>query len=143
MDPCKFSQFGYPRSGPESLPHSRFLPEGTNVSLPPYVYHRDPRYFYPNPDTFWPERWLAEGDANIVHDRAAFIPFSTGPAGCVGKPLAQMEIRYVTSLLLRYFDIAIQDGFDADAWCENLKDRLVLCKDDLPVLLTRRSVSAL
>ncbi|KAH6904490.1 high nitrogen upregulated cytochrome P450 monooxygenase 2 [Coprinopsis sp. MPI-PUGE-AT-0042] len=121
---------------------SMFLPEGTNVSLPPYVYHRDPRYFYPNPDTFWPERWLAEGDTSIVHDRAAYIPFSIGPAGCVGKPLAQMEIRYVTSLLLRHFDITLQEGFDTEAWCGKLKDRLVLCKDALPVSLSRRSVSA-
>lgn len=121
---------------------SMFLPEGTNVTLAPYVYHRDPRYFYPNPDAFWPERWLAEGDANIVHDRAAFIPFSGGQASCVGKPLAQMEMRYVTSLLIRHFDIALQDGFNPDAWVDKLADRLVLCKEALPVLLTRRSVSA-
>ncbi|EAU87606.2 high nitrogen upregulated cytochrome P450 monooxygenase 2 [Coprinopsis cinerea okayama7 len=121
---------------------SMFIPEGTSVTVPPYVYHRDPRYFSPNPDTFWPERWLVEGDGKIVHERGAFIPFSAGPANCAGKPLALMEIRYVTSLLIRTFDMSLDENFDPVAWENSLTDRLVLCKGPLPVNLTRRSTSS-
>lgn len=37
---------------------SSFIKEGTAVVVPPYTLFRDPTYFSPNPDTFWPERWL-------------------------------------------------------------------------------------
>lgn len=37
---------------------SSFIFEGTAIVVPPYALARDPRYFSPNPDTFWPERWL-------------------------------------------------------------------------------------
>ncbi|TFK24880.1 high nitrogen upregulated cytochrome P450 monooxygenase 2 [Coprinopsis marcescibilis] len=122
---------------------SMFLPEGTCVTLPPYVYHRDPRYFSPNPDTFWPERWLKnadESDEESVLERAAFIPFAAGPANCAGKPLAMMELRYVTALLLRNLDIAFDDGFDASSWEDTLTDRLVLCKGPLGVKFTKRAL---
>ncbi|TEB30428.1 high nitrogen upregulated cytochrome P450 monooxygenase 2 [Coprinellus micaceus] len=135
---------------------SMFLPEGTNVQVPPYVLHRDPRYFYPNPDSFWPERWLSqeswasgddgdasdrngqEGAGGIIHERAAFIPFSTGPAACAGKPLALMELRYVTAMLLRKFNFAFQAGFNAEKWEAGLADRLTMFRGPLPVEITRR-----
>ena len=74
---------------------------------PPCMHH-DPRNFSPAPDTFLPERWLiASGDASaakqlpsflahsstFVRNEEAFIPFSYGPVNCVGKNLAQQEIR--------------------------------------------------
>jgi cytochrome P450 len=46
---------------------------------------RDARYFYPDPDAFWPERWTEEGEAiakargeHFRLVRAAFSPFSYG-----------------------------------------------------------------
>ena len=58
--------------------------------------HRDARNFS-YPDTFWPDRWLiAEGiqesKEKITHNPDAFIPFSFGPANCVGKNLAMASI---------------------------------------------------
>lgn len=32
--------------------------------MPPYALARDPRYFSPNPDTFWPDRWLYSSNSN-------------------------------------------------------------------------------
>ncbi|KAJ3537482.1 hypothetical protein NMY22_g5572 [Coprinellus aureogranulatus] len=129
---------------------SMFLPEGTNVQVPPYVLHRDPRYFSPNPDAFWPERWLCqdsgpaiddsepETTTRVVHERAAFIPFSAGPAACAGKPLALMELRYVTALLVHKFDMTFQDGFDAENWEAGLRDRLTLFRPPLVVDIRKR-----
>lgn len=40
-----------------------WIPEGTSVTVAPYVLHRHPAYFSPDPDTFWPERWLHASSA--------------------------------------------------------------------------------
>jgi cytochrome P450 len=160
--------------------YTRFLPEGTNVQVPPYVLHRDPRYFS-NPDKFWPDRWIlsasstssssdaknqegssssteegdsasvtssdAEDSSNapgtpIVHEKCAFIPFSTGPANCAGKPLALMELRYVIALLTRKFELDFQEGFDVEGWESTLTDRLTMFRGPLLVNLRKRKVAS-
>ncbi|TFY51901.1 hypothetical protein EVJ58_g10318 [Rhodofomes roseus] len=92
-------------SGGHLLGPGLFIPEGTAVTVPPYAMHRSPRYFSPDPDKFMPERWLADSATNVdmVTDRSAFIPFSMGSAGCVGKPLALVEMRVVLALLVQTF----------------------------------------
>ncbi|KDR74014.1 hypothetical protein GALMADRAFT_250743 [Galerina marginata CBS 339.88] len=117
-----------------------FIPEGTGINIPPYCLHRDPRYFAPRTEEFWPERWLIDnpGDPNFILDLAAFIPFSFGPANCAGKPLAMLELRYITTMLVRQFDISFETGFETDLWEKNLLDRFVLTKGPLPVVLSLR-----
>lgn len=137
---------------------SMFLPEGTNVQVPPYVLHRNPRYFHPNPESFWPERWLqhsssSESDSgsasdtsdkkqsgNVILEKGAFIPFSVGPAQCAGKPLAMMELRVVLAMWMSKFEIKLKDGFDKEAWVDALTDRLTLFRDPVLVDIKRRSV---
>ncbi|KAJ8089129.1 hypothetical protein PM082_014377 [Marasmius tenuissimus] len=100
----------------------RYISPGTNVTIPPYAVHRDPRNFSPCPDGFVPERWLQDeskrnelepglfGPSNLStgvgdyrHNLQAFIPFSYGPANCVGKNLALMEMRMVICALVKSF----------------------------------------
>jgi cytochrome P450 len=100
--------------------------------VPIYVIHRDPRYFYPDPEKFWPERWLQyRENPDITLDMAAFIPFSMGPSNCVGKPLAMAELRYVTTVLLTRFEMKFKEGWDVRSWEQNLKDRFTLVKGEL------------
>ncbi|TFK36463.1 high nitrogen upregulated cytochrome P450 monooxygenase 2 [Crucibulum laeve] len=118
---------------------SIFIPEGTAVTVPPYALHRDPRYFSPNPDKFWPERWMKhDSDAKVVVNRGAFIPFSQGPANCAGKTLAILELRLVLALLIQRFDMAFDDGYDPAVWEQSLTDTFVFSKGKLPIKLTRR-----
>ena len=126
-----------------SLP--RWLPEKTAVTMSPYVLHRDSRYFSPNPNAFWPDRWLqgSQGSKSktgepFVCDTAAFIPFSYGPANCVGKPLAMLEMRIVVALLIQRFDMRFADGYDASRWEKELGDFFVMVTGDLPVILSPR-----
>jgi cytochrome P450 len=56
--------------------------------------HRDARYFSPDPEAFWPERWLPEGPKlaesrgeSFVHDTSAFAPFSFGTPSLSFYPL--------------------------------------------------------
>lgn len=41
---------------------------------------------FANPDTFDPERWMADPPSKYLNDnKAALQPFSLGPRGCIGK----------------------------------------------------------
>lgn len=115
----------------------RFVPEGTGVYLPPYVIHRDERYFYPNPNAFWPERWLS-GDPNTKTNQAAYIPYSVGPMNCAGKLLAQLELRVVLATLVQRFDMELKPQWNPLEWETNLQDFFVSTKGTLPVIIKPR-----
>ena len=124
---------------------SSYIKEGTHIQVPPYVLHRDPRYFFPRPDEFWPDRWIMEtlGSQEFVLDRSAFIPFSMGPANCAGKSLAMLELRAVVSLFIMHFDIEFDDGFDPKTWMDSLKDHFVMESGKLMVKLRVRRRASL
>ena len=81
--------FGLPRRTPkEGAPIlGDFIPGETSVSISAYVAHRDPKVF-PDPEKYMPERWLG-GDAKDL--QAAFITFSTGARGCIGRNISYRE----------------------------------------------------
>src|SRR5580700_5219342 len=65
------------------------IPAGTDVLLSPYLLHRHPR-FWPDPDTFRPERFAAENEAE--RPRFAYMPFAAGPRHCIGETFALYEM---------------------------------------------------
>src|SRR6201999_2143108 len=56
------------------------LARGTQLWLAQWVVHRDARWF-PDPDTFQPERWLDDGSKRLP--RYAYFPFGGGPRICI------------------------------------------------------------
>jgi cytochrome P450 len=73
--------------------------------------HHDAAY-WPRPDDFVPERWLAlEGDPLHVR-KNAWRPFELGPRNCIGQELAQIELRAILALTLREFDV--QSMYDSN-----------------------------
>ncbi|KAM0349329.1 hypothetical protein ACHAPU_003738 [Fusarium lateritium] len=67
------------------------LPEKTVVSCQAMSVHRINHHAFPDPDKFYPERWLeAEGDADRRRHQWAF---SSGGRGCIGKHLAMAEMK--------------------------------------------------
>ncbi|KAL7619606.1 hypothetical protein AAE478_010147 [Parahypoxylon ruwenzoriense] len=65
---------------------------------------RNPDY-WPRPNEFLPERWtVAEGDP-LYAAKEAWVPFSLGPRNCIGMELAMIELRLVSVLIARTFDI--------------------------------------
>ena len=54
-----------------------------------------------------PQRWIEPGWNTI---REAFIPFSAGPAQCVGKNLAMMELLIIIGSLVWRYDFVLEDG---------------------------------
>jgi hypothetical protein len=61
-------------------------PIGRTLYLTCSPVQRDPRYFWPEPETFWPERWLPDQGPKIAEargqefrlDQNAYMPFSYG-----------------------------------------------------------------
>ncbi|KAI0652507.1 high nitrogen upregulated cytochrome P450 monooxygenase 2 [Trametes meyenii] len=131
-----------PGSGGKVFGNS-YLPEGTITTVHLYTIHRDPRNFSPLPDSFWPERWIiaSSGDklgAKVVHNPAAFFPFSFGPGNCAGKGLALQEMRMVVTLMIQKLEMRLADGFIPAAYEDNLSDYLILSRPPLPVVVKPR-----
>ncbi|KAJ6490687.1 high nitrogen upregulated cytochrome P450 monooxygenase 2 [Mycena vitilis] len=114
----------------------RFIPEGTSIYTPAYSLHRSPAYFS-HPDQFIPDRWLP-GSTLEKHDKSAFIPFSLGPANCVGQKFAKREMLMVLSALFKSFDLRFADGFDSEAWPTHTHDYFVTTRGPMHLHLTRR-----
>ncbi|KAF9269322.1 high nitrogen upregulated cytochrome P450 monooxygenase 2 [Marasmius fiardii PR-910] len=136
--PTSLQRSAEPGTGGKAI-RSVYLPEDTPVNIPAYVLHRDPRYFSPDPERFWPDRWISD-DKNVETNRDAFIPFSVGPMNCVGKQLALLELRCVIATLVQRFDMDFdkKTGWTEEDWEKDLEDYLVFKKGRLPVLLRRR-----
>ena len=69
-----------------------------------YTMHREPRY-WPQPDTFIPERWLVPKDDPLYPVKGAWRPFEFGPRNCIGQELSMLEIKIVMVMTLREFNI--------------------------------------
>jgi cytochrome P450 len=76
----------------ESIARNILL-KGTDVATCCYSIQRNPVYF-PNPNKFIPERWLSENQSEeaLKLAKRAFVPFSLGSRGCLGKNIAYMEL---------------------------------------------------
>jgi cytochrome P450 len=76
------------------------IPRGSMVFLPPWITHKDPR-FWERPSEFWPERWL---QANIESlPKHAYYPFAGGPRVCIGNTFAMMEAKLVLAMIAGVF----------------------------------------
>ncbi|KZT74236.1 hypothetical protein DAEQUDRAFT_660796 [Daedalea quercina L-15889] len=72
----------------------------------------------PHPERFCLEhsRLRKDHDAEtlqLLHTNA-YIPFSGGPADCVGHPLVLIETRIGLVCIMRAFDLRFRSGLDAD-----------------------------
>lgn len=111
------SQRVTPPEGMEINGH--FIPGNMLVHIPLFPLFHDPRNFV-SPDEFIPERWTTRPE--LILNRHAFIPFSTGAHNCAGKALAMMELRSVVGRVVAEFDVVLDEGTDVDAYWEGIKD---------------------
>lgn len=75
----------------------------TIVSSQPYSIHRDPKVF-DRPATFDPDRWLTNSKELKELMTKAFIPFSAGQRGCLGRGLAWIHMQKTLARLLDEFE---------------------------------------
>ncbi|XP_067385750.1 25-hydroxyvitamin D-1 alpha hydroxylase, mitochondrial [Emydura macquarii macquarii] len=77
------------------------IPRKTLITLCHYATSRDPRFF-PEPDSFRPERWLQR---DAAHHPYASIPFGAGKRSCVGRRIAELEVRLALARILMHFEV--------------------------------------
>lgn len=112
-----------------------WIPEGTFIQIHTYSMHRNPKYFSPEPDAFRPERWLEKG---YNTDHSAFIPFSYGPANCVGKQIALVKLRKTICGLIKTFDFELSPDFDIKKWNQGITEQFTLGKGELIARVQKR-----
>ncbi|KAK5623334.1 hypothetical protein CRENBAI_015933 [Crenichthys baileyi] len=80
----------------------RTLPAGSVIGVSVFGIHRNSTV-WENPDVFDPLRFLPEN----VSKRSphAFVPFSAGPRNCIGQTFAMNEMKVVTALTLKRYQL--------------------------------------
>lgn len=68
-----------------------------------YAIHTNPAYWR-EPARFDPDRWDTEEVKN--RHRCAYIPFATGPRGCIGFNFALLEVKIIMSELIRRYEFS-------------------------------------
>ncbi|KAI9164122.1 Cytochrome P450 monooxygenase notG' [Paramyrothecium foliicola] len=113
-----------------------FVPGNMHVWTPQYVLGRS-ELAYEKPYDFTPERWYSK--PAMIKDKAGYAPFSTGPYGCIGKPLALMQLRLVVADCIMKFEIEYPKGQDGRHFIDNVKDRFTWGLAELNLCFQPRS----
>jgi len=81
---------------------SLVIEKGQKIIIPIYSFHHDSKY-YPNPDVFDPERFSPEEKSKRPNGTELF--FGDGPRFCIGKRLAELELKLGLSEIISNFEI--------------------------------------
>lgn len=87
------------------IPGTNFIIEkGTTALIPILGLQMDPKY-YPNPETFNPERFMVDG---VSFNERPYLPFGDGPRACIGLRLAkiQTKVGLITMLQKNRYQLA-------------------------------------
>lgn len=106
------SSLGLPRLTPMATPENPnpkpveilgyAFPPGTALSVPAYTIHHSKELWGKDADEFVPDRWNEDRITKKQQD--SFIPFSYGPRSCVGRNVAEMELKCIVATVFRNFE---------------------------------------
>jgi len=91
------------------------LPGNTSMGMAQYAVFRSPTNFV-DPDRFLPERWFSDDPKYANDKREALQPFSYGPRNCIGRNLANIEMRLILAKLIWHFDFDLMP--ESQDWIE-------------------------
>ncbi|TWU78035.1 hypothetical protein ED733_006637 [Metarhizium rileyi] len=104
------SGIGLPRQVPPESPgvviRGRFFPSGTVLSVPTYTIHHSKEIWGEDAEEYKPERW----ENATSRQKNAFIPFSHGPRSCVGRNVAEMELKLILATWARRYTVTPRQG---------------------------------
>ncbi|KAK4202069.1 cytochrome P450 [Triangularia verruculosa] len=102
------SGIGLPRQIPDDSPgihlNGHFFPGGTVLSVPTYSVHHSKEIWGEDAANFNPDRWFKL----TQRQKNAFIPFSHGPRACVGRNVAEMEMKLIVATWARRYDVELR-----------------------------------
>ena len=84
-----------------------WLPGGTSVGCHPTIVHGDRDCFGQDADCFKPERWLVSDATKRTAMDRAFLGFGSGKRICLGRHLAELEIKKAIPALLLGFKVSL------------------------------------
>ncbi|GJJ15066.1 hypothetical protein Clacol_009341 [Clathrus columnatus] len=91
---------------PIALPDGRlepvFIPKGMEIYLNTSGLHYNPRY-WDDPNTFNPSRFRKD------YNKDAFIPFSAGARGCIGRGFAETELIAAITMIIRNYRVELKN----------------------------------
>lgn len=129
--------FGLPRRTPPegATIGGTWIPGDITVCIPAYIAHRDESWF-PDPESYQPERWLNEDAAKL---QSQFIAFSAGARGCLGRNISYLEQYVLIASLLKRYDFALL----YEDWEIERREDFNLLPGSLPVKIRRRTLKML
>ncbi len=86
---------------------------GTLLLTSQWAVQRRPQFF-PDPDTFRPERW--EGTETDDLPRYAYFPFGGGARACIGTAFALTESALILAAVARRFRLTLDPALDVRPW---------------------------
>ncbi|CDO70501.1 hypothetical protein BN946_scf184569.g44 [Trametes cinnabarina] len=103
------------------------VPRGSYIGICTRALHFNPRY-WDDPEAFKPERFLGN------YHRDAFLPFSGGARGCVGRGFAETEsVAVLSTIISRYRVEVLEEPQFAGETFEQRKTRLLKSQHSLTV----------
>ncbi|XP_066263849.1 probable cytochrome P450 CYP44 isoform X1 [Branchiostoma lanceolatum] len=89
------------------------VPAKTTVLLAQNVISTLPEY-YPEPESFMPERWLRTGSSNV--QSFSLLPFGYGPRMCVGRRFAEQELYLGLVRIIQNFHVGWEGDDMKQVW---------------------------
>ena len=95
---------------------------------------------YDLPNAFRPDRWSLSNIDRMVKHKDAWGPFSSGPFGCIGKNLALLEIRLLSTELILKYDVKLAEGEHGEKLLMKSTDHFTMGLGDLILVFEGRMV---
>ncbi|EXJ63632.1 uncharacterized protein A1O5_11393 [Cladophialophora psammophila CBS 110553] len=124
-------------SGTEAAVCGHRVPANTNVGWSARSVMRDRNVFGDDSDLFSPEQWLrTQGEQLRAMENTIELEFGQGKWGCLGKPIALLELNKVFVELLRRFDFTVVNP----AHPMDTFDYCVMTQFNLMLRITKRKI---
>jgi cytochrome P450 len=83
---------------------------GNLIGISPYLLHRDPRWWGPDPNSYDPMRFY-DKDIAAARPNLAFIPFGAGPHRCFGASMGYVQAQFLLAQIHQRFRIQTPPGW--------------------------------
>ncbi|KAK5196877.1 hypothetical protein LTR20_009369 [Exophiala xenobiotica] len=96
-----------PAGGAEISGH--WLPGGTTIAVPAPVVHRNVKVFGEDANDFRPDRWVEADEYQRIVMERTMLAFGAGKRVCLGRHIAELEMKKVIPRLLLEFDMSLDN----------------------------------